>query len=259
MSSYSIEAIVIKKTKLGETDTILTLFGEDGSLHQAIAKGARKPGSKIGGRAELFTVINALIHKGRSLDVITEAITVASNGHLREHYEATLAASVVIDFIAKTVAEGMSEERLYLMTRAYLAATEQAVHNGRMDAVEPLMLAYLLKALAMQGYRPALDECALCFTPIEVQNESVEYLAWSSIAGGMMCEECASGYPNPLHISAPARAWLNYLLNSTFETISQATIEPAAVADAYELTETFLYAHVSERLKSLELYRTMKG
>ena len=37
--------VVLRKTKLGESDLILTLLSSDGSQIRAVAKGARKPKS----------------------------------------------------------------------------------------------------------------------------------------------------------------------------------------------------------------------
>ena len=45
--TYRTRAIVLDKTKLGESDLILELLAENGSLVRAVAKGARKPGSRL--------------------------------------------------------------------------------------------------------------------------------------------------------------------------------------------------------------------
>ena len=73
MPSYRAHALVLRKTKLGETDAIVTLLAEDGRELRAVAKGLRKPGSKLGGVLEPFTEVSLLLHTGRSLDVVSEA------------------------------------------------------------------------------------------------------------------------------------------------------------------------------------------
>ena len=50
--TYRTKAIVLDKTKLKETDLILTLVGESGRQIRAVAKGARKPGSRLAARCE---------------------------------------------------------------------------------------------------------------------------------------------------------------------------------------------------------------
>ena len=58
MPAYPLRALVLRKTKLGETDLILTLLAEDGRQVRAVAKGAaqarvavrRAPRAVLGGR-----------------------------------------------------------------------------------------------------------------------------------------------------------------------------------------------------------------
>ncbi|MFR7495204.1 MAG: DNA repair protein RecO [Adlercreutzia sp.] len=50
--TYSLRALVLRRTKLGESDLILTLLSEDGSQKRAVAKGARRPKSSFAARTE---------------------------------------------------------------------------------------------------------------------------------------------------------------------------------------------------------------
>ena len=52
--TYSLRALVLRRTKLGESDLILTLLSEDGSQKRAVAKGARRPKSSFAARTEPF-------------------------------------------------------------------------------------------------------------------------------------------------------------------------------------------------------------
>ena len=70
--TYGARAIVLRKTKLGESDLIVTMLAEDGSQMRAVAKGARKPASSFAARLELYSVADALLARGRSLDIVKE-------------------------------------------------------------------------------------------------------------------------------------------------------------------------------------------
>lgn len=53
--NYQTEAVIIRKTRLGEADRILTLYTPRlGKIH-AVAKGVRRPRSKMAGHLELLT------------------------------------------------------------------------------------------------------------------------------------------------------------------------------------------------------------
>ena len=71
--TYRCRAIVLDKTKLGESDLILTLLADDGRQVRAVAKGARKPGSKLAARCELCCEVDLLLAHGRNLDIVSQA------------------------------------------------------------------------------------------------------------------------------------------------------------------------------------------
>ena len=83
MPTYSVNAINVGSFNLGESDKIITLFSAERGLIRAVAKGVRKPGSKIAGRADLLAVNRLLLANGRSLDIITQAEGVESFKSLR--------------------------------------------------------------------------------------------------------------------------------------------------------------------------------
>ena len=71
--TYSLQALVLRKTKLGETDLIVTLLAQDGRQVRAVAKGARKPNSSFASRLEIFSEVDLLLVCGKSLDIVKEA------------------------------------------------------------------------------------------------------------------------------------------------------------------------------------------
>ena len=95
--TYRTCAIVLDKTKLKETDLILTLLARDGREIRAVAKGARKPGSRLAARCELFCTVDLLLAKGRSLDVVSQADLVGAPLGAAPTYEAMQRASVIAE------------------------------------------------------------------------------------------------------------------------------------------------------------------
>ena len=56
--TYRTKVLVLDKTKLKETDLILTMLDERGRQVRAVAKGARKPGGRLAARCELFCTVD---------------------------------------------------------------------------------------------------------------------------------------------------------------------------------------------------------
>ena len=74
--NYQTQAIIIKQTKLGEFDKLLTIYTPELGKLKAVAKGAYRPGSKLGGNVEPLTHSLLFLAKGRKLDIITQSQTI---------------------------------------------------------------------------------------------------------------------------------------------------------------------------------------
>ena len=98
MKSYRDEAIVLRTHKLGEADRIITLLTAEHGQVRAVAKGVRKTTSKFGARVEPFSVIDAQLYIGRTLDTLTQVTSIAQYGDaIAADYDLYLAATVVVE------------------------------------------------------------------------------------------------------------------------------------------------------------------
>ena len=244
MPAYPVRALVLRKTKLGETDTILTLLADDGRQLRAVAKGLRKPGGRFGARLEPYAVCDLLLHTGRSLEVVTEAQTVESHSALREDFERSAAASVVADLLDKISVEGQAEPRLFGLA----SATLDVMSTCDIDVLPILVVAFLLKAMAMHGYRPQLESCACCAA--ETHGSS----AFSVASGGALCPQCGALDASAVRFGPEGRAWLETLLSARMADVAGLEMPAAAVTDCFELVRAFVTFHVPARLKALDFF-----
>lgn len=244
MPSYPLRALVLRKTKLGESDLILTLLAADGRQVRAVAKGARKTRSRIGARAEPFTVLDLLLHTGRSLETIAEAETVASHDRIRSDYDRATAAAVVADVLDKVSLDGQTEPQLFDMALVTLDVMEDAPP----EALRMLVMAFLLKSLAMHGYRPSLDACAAC------AGEAGAAPAFSIDAGGVLCEACAASAPAALPLEPETRALLRSLMRSRMADVAAIDAPPPVQTAVTRLVRAYMSFHVPARLRALEYF-----
>lgn len=241
MTSYALRVLVLRKTKLGEADIILTLLSADGRIVRAVAKGMRKPTSRFAGRLEPASVADVMLAPGRTLEVLSDARSVDLHPGLRAAYERSTAASVVLDVLDKMAVEGQPEERLFGLACATLAALE-AAETERLRAV---VTGFLLKAMAMHGYRPHLDSCVSCACSV------VDRSGFSLDAGGVLCSACGGTTPM---LGRGARELLSWLLAATMEEIGRTDLPQREVSEAFGLMRQFVTYHLPARLKALEYY-----
>jgi len=242
--SYPLRALVLRKTKLGEADLIVTLLAADGRQVRAVAKGARKTKSRFGARVEPYSVIDLLLHTGRTLEVIAEAETVASNELVRTDLDRATAAAVVADVLDKISVEGQGEPQLFDMSVVTLSVMETAP----VEALPLLVAAFLLKALAMHGYRPSLDECACC------AGDARGAVLFSPRTGGCLCVGCSPEDPAAIPMSPDARSLMRALLRSRMAEIETLPVEAGLLAEVLRLVVSYTGHHVPARLKALDMY-----
>ncbi|MBQ3410144.1 DNA repair protein RecO [Candidatus Saccharibacteria bacterium] len=121
------EAIVLRRTKYGETDRILNLITPQGRL-SVIAKGARKEKSKLAGGIEMFCVSEITAHfKSDSSD----ALGILTSARLQGFYSGIMSdldrlelASRMLKNVAK-LSDQIDSPELYTLTKSCLAALHQ--------------------------------------------------------------------------------------------------------------------------------------
>ncbi len=244
MPAYPARAIVLRRTRLGEADMIITLLAEDGRQIRGVAKGLRKPTSKFGGRLEPGAEIDLLLHTGKNLDVISEAQSVDGHARLREDFDRQMAAAVVEDLLECVTRDAEPDARLFGLARATLSALESAP----VERLHQVVLAFLVKAMAMHGYRPELEACVACAGDVDASD------LFSLAAGGALCVGCGADAATIQRLAPAGRAWLGRLLGATMAEVADMDMPRQAALDCFDLVRSFVAYHLPTRLKALDFY-----
>ena len=181
---YKTVAIVLRHRKLGEADKILTLFTANYGKLDAVAKGVRRPTSKLAGHVEPLTYSTFLLAQGRELDIVTQAETLEPLTPLREDLERLgrgLYAAELVDRFTPDRQESYPLFRLLLETLRRLATR---------DDLDLALRYFEVQLLDELGYRPQLDRCVSCEAALEPTTNF-----WSAASGGVLCPACAADEP----------------------------------------------------------------
>lgn len=239
--STRVRAIVLGRTKLGETDLILTLLGQDGCQLRAVAKGARKPGGRLAARCELFCEGDYLIAHGRSLGIVSQAELLDAHDAIRGDLDRVSAASAVCEVARLTCYEEAEDPFLHPICSRALRACEEATSRAHLDLV---CAAYAFKVLAHGGWRPELDDCVECGDPAPGR--------FSVMAGGMLCESCSGGIEGAEPVSPSQVAWVRSLLGSTFDQLLAAQVDEGTSSWLASLAHGWAATHLDARLRAWE-------
>ena len=238
--TYRTKAIVLDKTKLKETDLILTLVAESGRQIRAVAKGARKPGSRLAARCELCCEVDLLLAHGRNLDIVSQADLIAAPLGAQPTYELLTAASAVAEVAERCTYEDAEDPFVYSITSAVLERLAP-LDPARLDV---LVAAFIFKLLSHVGYRPDYSSCVAC------GDERPVY--FSAQAGGLLCASCASGMAGCELVDPVTVQWLASLIALRFDELAVASIDPITAARLLGLAHLWAAMHLDCRLRALE-------
>ena len=162
---YKTEAIVLKQTELGEADSIVTVYTPNLGKIRAVARGVRRPRSKLGGHLDLLTQSSLLLAQGQNLDVVTQGQSIdgflSIKGDLTHIGCAVYMAELVDQFTAEQV-ENYPVYRLLLSDLGWL---------GEARDFELVLRHFELQLLTHLGYQPELYDCLGCRSSVPRQGE----------------------------------------------------------------------------------------
>jgi DNA repair protein RecO (recombination protein O) len=189
--SSTTDALVLRGRPLGEADRVYILLTRERGKVDAVAKGVRRPRSSVGGRLEPLAEVRVTLHRGRSLDVITEVRTIRSywNGLVRPDAFAT--ASLFAETVDLFCEPELALPEIYALLAGAIGAVAAS------DAPATLVPRFQLRLLDALGLAPAADACVHCGGSLD------EHGAWLDLeGGGLGCERCC-GARGDAHALAP--------------------------------------------------------
>src|SRR3954469_11603333 len=111
---FKTEAIVLRSIRYGEADRILHLYSRERGRVGAIAKGARRVKSRLGGRLEPLARVDLILREGRGdLCTVTGVDTVDAHPGLREHWSSLQRATQACDAVLRLLDSAEPNEPVY--------------------------------------------------------------------------------------------------------------------------------------------------
>lgn len=235
--SYRDAAVVLRTQQLGEADRIITLLTRGNGLVRAVAKGVRRTSSKFGATLEPFMVADVQLVHGRSLDVITQAVSRGTYGsQIVADYDKYRAAAIMAEAAERlTDADADGTAAQFALLHGALSALARSVHPPDL-----VLHSHLLRAMGLAGWGISWEACASCGRP--GPQESF-HPAW----GGPLCGDCRA--PGALSTSRAAVELLAALQAGDWEGTRAA--DATSRHDAGEVVVAHLQHHLERRLVSL--------
>jgi DNA repair protein RecO (recombination protein O) len=230
---YRDRGVVLRTYRLGEADRIVVLLTRGHGKVRAVAKGVRKTKSRFGGRLEPLSHVDLLLYEGRGdLDIVSQAETVDHFAHVRGDLDRLGRAVAMLEAADQLALEREPNARLYEM----LVGALRTLADQDAPLVEP---AFLLKALALEGFRPQVEACVAC-------GSEGPLVSWALEEGGLRCKAHRQGPA----VSPEAVTVLQDMLGGRLGAALGETRAPV-VSEVDHLVVRAFEHHVERRLRSV--------
>ncbi|MDL4841510.1 DNA repair protein RecO [Aquibacillus rhizosphaerae] len=172
-----VEGIILRTQDYGETHKIVTILTREKGKIGAIARGAKKPKSRMAAITQPFIHGSYLIQMGSSLATLQQGEVLSSLRKIREDIIKTAYATYIAELTDKLIDPKLQDPFLFKQ----LFQTYQWISEGKDPEI--LTIIYELKMYKLAGFAPVVNRCVSC-------NKRNESYAFSVMEGGLICTSC---------------------------------------------------------------------
>ncbi len=243
---FRTEAIVLARLDLGEADRIFTILTRNRGKMRVIAKGVRRPGSRLGRNLEFFNLCELMLATGRELDVVAGAETLERFDRPREDLDIYGHASYLTEMLLQMTEDGEASPETFDLLLQSLRLLCEGIDPNLITRNFSLTLCRLL------GFNPELHRCVSCSNPIEpVVN------ALSPSLGGMLCPVCFSTDHGSIRLSVNAQKFIRTLQRSGLAEAIKLRLDSATANDVDRALQQYARHHARRDLSSLKVLRSI--
>ena len=248
MNNFVTDAINLKSYNLSECDKIVVMYSREKGLIKGVAKGCKKPKSKLGARMDMLVANTLMLCKGRNLDTICEAKALNTFKENRQDLDKLFYSMYVSEIVHNFGVEGdPCSEEIYDL---FYKALEKISKSDEKKNVLIAIIKFQLKIMQISGFGVELDTCLCCKEQILAED-----MYFSSKMGGVICEECNQHFGIKTKMHHKLRDFLQAMLQFDFNYESdydrKATEKVCEVC--FNLLKDYIQTHCSKKFKTTDI------
>jgi DNA repair protein RecO (recombination protein O) len=240
MSIAHAEGLVIRVRPFGEADKIITVLTPDQGKFDLVARGSRRPRSRLLGCTQPFMHLKMLIFGGKSLHQLNQAQIIHAFNPLRDDLLKMAYASYWSELINGLLADDLKDENIFSLL---LMAFTMLEH---LETPDLLSRGFEIKLMSVLGYLPELHVCVGCSRELDTNQ-----LFFSPRAGGILSGCCQGRFPDAIAMSIQAVKSLRYILEADYSAFSGMSASYELRREIRQIIRRFLEERFERPVKSL--------
>ena len=209
--TFATEAINLKNYPLNDNDSIVVMFSKTKGLLRAVAKGSKRPKSKLGARIQMFIANKILLSEGKNLDTISEIESVKTFSKIRGNLDkltySMYIAELVNNFCSINCDSKETHEEIYNLIFKTFNLISDAKNK---ESILLYLIKFMIKFTDILGWGLDFKYCSICQRELDLDKEKSSRFSFQQ--GGFLCLECSNTL-NSINIHNKIVIFLNELLN----------------------------------------------
>lgn len=243
-------ALVLRTVDYKETDKILTLLTQDQGKLTASARGCRKKGSAIAAGCQLLAWAEVVLYDYQGRWSVKEAAVERLFQGVRDDIERLALGCYFAEVTELLAVEGEENPELLSLILNSLHALDKLPER-------PLPLvkaAFEWKAMALAGYEPLIDGCAVCGAH---PSENPRFHLREGVLHCAKCRgEVGEGISMPL--SLPALAALEHIVHGDPKRLFSFRLEGEPLKELADAAEAYLHTQLERGFSTLDYYKSLQ-
>lgn len=236
--------LVLRETVTRDADKILTVLTPDRGRLSVIARGARRKGSRVAAACQLLAYSEMTLYEKGRWTMLDAADTIELFDGLRQDLTALSLAAYFAE-LTEAVSDGSGGDVLPLLLNALYALSAL---KKPPQLVKP---AFQFRLMALAGYEPMADGCALCGAP-EPENPMLDV-----VHGVVHCGKCREKGGLSLPLTASGLAALRYVLYGDPRRLYSFSLPPEGLRALNHAADTYVTAQLERSFRTLDYYKSI--
>lgn len=235
--------LVLRETVTRDADKILTVLTPDRGRLSVIARGARRKGSRVAAACQLLAYSEMTLYEKGRWTMLDAADTIELFDGLRQDLTALSLAAYFAE-LTEAVSDGSGDVLPLLLNALYaLSALKKPP-----QLVKP---AFQFRLMALAGYEPMADGCALCGAP-QPENPMLDV-----VHGVVHCGKCREKGGLSLPLTASGLAALRYVLYGDPRRLYSFSLPPEGLRALNHAADAYVSAQLERSFRTLDYYKTI--
>lgn len=238
------EGIVIRSTDYGETNKVVTLYTREWGKFGVMARGAKKPSSRLSAITQLFTHGYFLVQKGSGLGSLQQGEIITSMRTVREDIFLTAYSSYIVELTDKSTEERKTNPFLFEL----LYQTLYYMNEGYDQDI--LMNIFEMKILNVLGLYPTLNQCSVC-------GSTDGHFSFSIRENGFLCHRCLDKDSYHFKLSSSAVKLLRLFYYFDLSRLGNISVKEETKEELKKVISTYYEEYSGLHLKTKKFLNSM--